>query len=181
MVLEPATASRNRVHNEIHNFRSLVEALPSQVFQVVTKLIKGQKAGKGAYLVLDHTTKGTLEISPKGTVPIGRGQGRTLFAWGFVSANWRWYGGSQGGARRIAITPLSALNCLWSTTMHQSDSSHWNSALVITGPDNKWSSNYSSDILLQFRKAQVYHDSDSLHNSRPCWWSFVGPEGAPAR
>jgi len=41
------------------------EALPSQVFQVVAKVIKGQRAGKG-------------HISTRGTVPSDRGLARTL-------------------------------------------------------------------------------------------------------
>ena len=48
-----------RVHNEIHNSRKPDEALPSEVFQVVAKVIKGQRAGKG---FLDQSTKGTLLI-----------------------------------------------------------------------------------------------------------------------
>ena len=36
------------------------EALPSQVVQVVTKVIEEQRAGKG-HIFLDHTAKGTLE------------------------------------------------------------------------------------------------------------------------
>ena len=47
------------VHNEIHNSRKPDEALPSEVFQVVAKVIKGQRAGKG---FLDQSTKGTLLI-----------------------------------------------------------------------------------------------------------------------
>jgi len=42
------------------------EALPSQVFQVVTKLIKGQKAGKGAYLVFRPHHKGHIGNKSKG-------------------------------------------------------------------------------------------------------------------
>ena len=38
-----------------------VEALPSQVLQVVAKSIKEQRAGIGHILFLDQTTKGTLE------------------------------------------------------------------------------------------------------------------------
>ena len=33
----------------------------TQVFQVVTKVIKGQRVGKGHILLLDQTTKGILE------------------------------------------------------------------------------------------------------------------------
>jgi len=53
------------VHSEIHNIRKPSEALPSQVFQVVTKVIKEQRVGKG------HN-------STKGTVPSDRGLARTL-------------------------------------------------------------------------------------------------------
>ena len=41
------------MHSEIHNIRKPSEALPSQVFQVVTKVIKEQRAGKGH---IDQTT-----------------------------------------------------------------------------------------------------------------------------
>jgi len=42
------------VHNEIHNVKKPSESLPSQVFQVVVKVIKAQ----GLYLFLDLTTRG---------------------------------------------------------------------------------------------------------------------------
>jgi len=49
------------VHNEIHDTQKPSEALPGQVFQVVLKVIKGQRAGKGRILFSDQTTKGTME------------------------------------------------------------------------------------------------------------------------
>ena len=49
------------VHNEIHDTQKPSEALPGQVLQVVVKVIKGQRAGKGRILFLDQTTKGTME------------------------------------------------------------------------------------------------------------------------
>ena len=54
-----------RVHNEIHTIMKPSEALPSQVFQVVGKLIKGQKAGKGAHFVFRPHHKGHIGIKPK--------------------------------------------------------------------------------------------------------------------
>ena len=39
----------------------ILEALPSQAFQVLLKVVKGQRAGKGHILFLDQSTKGTLE------------------------------------------------------------------------------------------------------------------------
>jgi len=50
-----------------------VEALPSQVLQVVAK---GQRGGKGHILLSDQTTKGHIG-SPKGTVSFSRGLART--------------------------------------------------------------------------------------------------------
>jgi len=56
------------VHNEIHNMQMPSEALLSQVFQVVAKVIKGQRA----YFVSDQRPQRHIR-SPKGTVPFGRG------------------------------------------------------------------------------------------------------------
>ena len=52
------------------------EALPSQVVQVVTKVIEEQRAGKG-HIFVRPDRKGRIG-SPKGTVPFVRGLVRTL-------------------------------------------------------------------------------------------------------
>ena len=49
------------VHNQIHNIKKPSEALPSQVFQVVTKVVKGQWAGLRAHFVYRPDHKGILE------------------------------------------------------------------------------------------------------------------------
>ena len=55
------------VDNEIHNILKPREALPSQVFQVVLKVIKGQRLVR-AHFVFRRGHTG----SPKGTVPFSR-------------------------------------------------------------------------------------------------------------
>ena len=66
-----------RVDNEIHSIKKPSETLPSQAFQVVAKVIKGQRAGKGAHFVLRPDHKGHIR-SPKGTAPFRRGLVKTL-------------------------------------------------------------------------------------------------------
>ena len=48
------------VHNEIHNIQKPREALPSQAFQVVTKVIKGLGLAKGTFC-FQTRPEGTLE------------------------------------------------------------------------------------------------------------------------
>ena len=52
----------------IHYSRKPCEALPSEVFQVVAKVIKGQRAGKGHILFFRPDHKGLIR-SPEGFVP----------------------------------------------------------------------------------------------------------------
>jgi len=55
------------VDNEIHNILKPREALPSQVFQVVLKVIKGQRAGKGNGDVLAKGWQRDGNVLAKGT------------------------------------------------------------------------------------------------------------------
>jgi len=57
------------VHNEIHKVKKPSKALPSQVFQVVAKVIKGQRA---------HFRQRWHIWSPKGTVPLPEAEYDTL-------------------------------------------------------------------------------------------------------
>ena len=47
-----------KVHNEIHN---IPKPCLVKYFKWLLKVIRGQRAGKGHILLLDQTTKGTLE------------------------------------------------------------------------------------------------------------------------
>ena len=66
-----------RVDNEIHSIKKPSETLPSQVFQVVAKVIKGQRGGKGAHFVFRPDHKGQLEAQ-RAQCPFRRGLVKTL-------------------------------------------------------------------------------------------------------
>ena len=69
MVLDTATADRNGVHNEIHNFRSLTEALPSQVFQVVTEGNQREKGWQRTHFVFRPAHRGHILQVQKAQCP----------------------------------------------------------------------------------------------------------------
>ena len=59
-----------RVCNEIHNMKNPMEALPSQVFQVVAKSNQRAKGWQRAYFASRPDHRGHIK-SPKGTMPFG--------------------------------------------------------------------------------------------------------------